>query len=182
MTPLLPRACTSRSFRARVRQAWSAPAGSNPVLARTARMSWSVSADSPCPACTVTGRSPYPKQQHAVGSRLIEPPSVLCTFCCELASPPRHTACRATRSRRVVGNGSVTWNAVVDVARPPRAVFLRGNKSEVESNSGSGEAPTRFCAFMVATTWQPARGPDLVFFTLSCGAWYCSGTSAMGPA
>ena len=37
------------------------------------------------------------------------------------------------------------WNVVVDVARPPRAVFLRGNKNEVESNSGSGEALMRLC-------------------------------------
>jgi len=135
-TPLLPRARTSRSIRAHVRQAWSAPAGSNPVLDRTARMSWSVSADSPCPACTVTGRSPYPKQQHAVGSRLIEPPSVLCTFCCELASPSRHTACHATRSRGVVGNGSVTWNVVVDVARPHVRDFFEATRTRWSPTAG----------------------------------------------
>ena len=39
----------------------------------------------------------------------------------------------------------MTWNVVVDVARPPRAGFLRGNKNEVESNSGSGEALMRLC-------------------------------------
>jgi hypothetical protein len=38
---------------------------------------------------------------------------------------------------------------VADVARPPRAVFLRGDEREVESNGGSGEAP-RVCAIVVA--------------------------------
>jgi hypothetical protein len=34
---------------------------------------------------------------------------------------------------------------VADVARPPHAVFLRGDESEVESNGGSGETPMRLC-------------------------------------
>lgn len=36
------------------------------------------------------------------------------------------------------------------VARPLRAVFPHGDKSEVESNGGRAEAPAR-CAFMLAT-------------------------------
>ena len=48
----------------------------------------------------------------------------------------------------------------MDVARPPRAVFLRGDESEVESNGGCGEAPARLC--LCETARQPVRGPDLV--------------------
>jgi hypothetical protein len=47
----------------------------------------------------------------------------------------------------------------------------------------AGEArPPRVCAFVVATVRHLARGPDLVFLTLSGGAWCCSGILAMDPA
>jgi hypothetical protein len=52
----------------------------------------------------------------------------------------------------------VTWGAEAVVARPPHAVFLRGDKSEVESNDGCGEAPR----VVVLTARQPATGLDLV--------------------
>lgn len=54
------------------------------------------------------------------------------------------------------------------MARPLRAMFLRDDESEVESNSAKGK---RVCVFVVATSKQPARDPDLVFLTLSgeCG-------------
>ena len=51
-------------------------------------------------------------------------------------------------------NGSVTWSVVADVARLPRAVFLRDNESEVESSGGCGEAPAH-CVIAVATERQP---------------------------
>jgi hypothetical protein len=35
----------------------------------------------------------------------------------------------------------MTWSGEADVARPSHAVFLLGDKSEVESNSGCDEAP-----------------------------------------
>ena len=66
------------------------------------------------------------------------------------------------------------------MARPPRAVFLRGDESEVESNGGCGEAPTRLC--LCETARQPARGPDLVLSSCQVECKFCSGTSAMGPA
>ena len=52
------------------------------------------------------------------------------------------------------------------MAWTPRAVFLAGYESEVEYNSGSYEVSMRLC-FHVVTTRQPARGLDLMFFTLS---------------
>jgi hypothetical protein len=58
-------------------------------------------------------------------------------------------------------NGSATWSVEADVARPPHAVFLQGDESKVESNSGCGEAPAR-CVVMVLTARHPARDPDLV--------------------
>ena len=70
------------------------------------------------------------------------------------------------------------WSAVADVVRPPRVVFLQGDESEVESNGESGRPP-HVSAFVVATARQPARGPVLVFFTLSGVAWCCSGILAM---
>ena len=54
----------------------------------------------------------------------------------------------------------MTWSAVADVARPPRAVFFRGDESEVESNGGCGKAPACLC--LCETARQPVRGPDLV--------------------
>ena len=78
-------------------------------------------------------------------------------------------------------NGSMMWSAVADVVRPPRVVFLQGDESEVESNGESGRPP-HVSAFVVATARQPARGPVLVFFTLSGVAWCCSGTLATGLA
>ena len=33
----------------------------------------------------------------------------------------------------------------MDLVRPPHAVFLRGDESEVEFNGGSGEAPAHLC-------------------------------------
>jgi hypothetical protein len=47
-------------------------------------------------------------------------------------------------------NGSMTWSSVAGVARPARAVFLRGDESEVESNGGCGEA--------VVLSWWRVRG------------------------
>jgi len=52
------------------------------------------------------------------------------------------------------------------MAWTPRAVFLAGYESEVEYNSGSYEVSMRLC-FHVVTTRLPARGLDLMFFTLS---------------
>ena len=69
---------------------------------------------------------------------------------------------------------------MADVTRPPRAVFLRGDESEVESNSGCGEAPARLC--LCETARQPVRGPDLVFSSCQVECGFCSGTSVMGPA
>ena len=71
-------------------------------------------------------------------------------------------------------------SVVADVARPPRAVFLRGDESEVESNGRYGEAPARLC--LCETARQPARGPDLVLSSCQVECKFCSGTSAMGPA
>ena len=55
-------------------------------------------------------------------------------------------------------NKSVTWSVEADVARPPHAVFLRGDERELESNDECGVAPC-VCTVMVATTRQPTRGP-----------------------
>jgi hypothetical protein len=44
-----------------------------------------------------------------------------------------------------IRNISVTWRNVASVAWPPHVVYLRGYKSEVESNGGCGEAPARLC-------------------------------------
>ena len=59
---------------------------------------------------------------------------------------------------------------MADVARPLRAVFLRDDESEVESNGGYGETPTRLC--LCETARQPARGPDLVLssYQVECGS------------
>jgi hypothetical protein len=67
-------------------------------------------------------------------------------------------------------NGSVIWSSVVGVARPPFAVFLRGDESEVESNGGCGKSPA-CCVIMVATARQPARGLNSVvsFRQVECG-------------
>ena len=58
-------------------------------------------------------------------------------------------------------NKSVTWSAEADVARPPHAVFLRGDESEVDSNGRCGEAAA-CCVIVVLTARLPARGLDLV--------------------
>jgi hypothetical protein len=57
------------------------------------------------------------------------------------------------------GNGSVMWSSVAGVARPPCAVYLRGNVREAESNSGCGEAPVR-CVVVATAAKQPSRGSD----------------------
>jgi len=49
----------------------------------------------------------------------------------------------------------------VGVVRSPRAVFPRGDESEVEFNGGSGEAPAR-CVIAVPNVRQPVRDPDSV--------------------
>ena len=77
-------------------------------------------------------------------------------------------------------NGSATWSTMADVARPPRAVFLLGGETEMESSGGCGEAPARLC--LCETARQPVRGPDLVFSSCQVECGFCSGTSAMGPA
>ena len=58
-------------------------------------------------------------------------------------------------------NKSVTWSVEADVARPPHAVFLRGDESEVDSNGRCGEAAA-CCVVVVLTARLPARGLDLV--------------------
>ena len=52
-------------------------------------------------------------------------------------------------------------SVVADVARPPRAVFLRGDESEVDSNGRCDEAAV-CCVVVVLTARLPARGLDLM--------------------
>ena len=54
------------------------------------------------------------------------------------------------------GDGTVALSIVAGVARPPRVVFLRGDRSEVQRRKWRG--PAR-CVFVVATAWQPTRDP-----------------------
>ena len=54
------------------------------------------------------------------------------------------------------GDGTVAWSTVAGVARPPRMVIIRGDESEVQRRKW--RAPRALC-FMVATAWQPTRGP-----------------------
>ena len=49
-------------------------------------------------------------------------------------------------------DGSMTWSTMADVVRPPRALFLQDDESEVESNGGCGEAPH------IVLSWWRLRG------------------------
>ena len=72
-------------------------------------------------------------------------------------------------------------SAVADVARPPHAVFLRGDERELESNDGCGVAPMRLCCrggdYEAARERSGSSG-----FTLSGGVRCRNGTTARGPA
>ena len=50
----------------------------------------------------------------------------------------------------------MAWSTVAGVVRPPRVVIIRGDESEVQRRKW--RAPRALC-FMVATAWQPTRGP-----------------------
>ena len=69
---------------------------------------------------------------------------------------------------------------VADVARPPHAVFFRGDERELES-SGCGVAPVRLCCrggdYKAARERSRSGG-----FTLSGGVRCRNGTTARGPA
>jgi len=72
-------------------------------------------------------------------------------------------------------------SAVADVARPPHAVFLRGDERELESSDGCGVAPVRLCCrggdYEAARERSGSGG-----FTLSGGVQCHNGTTTRGPA
>jgi hypothetical protein len=63
----------------------------------------------------------------------------------------------------------VTRSIVVDVTKPPRAVFFRGDKREVESSDGGGEPLV--CLRFGSGGSTPSRG-----------VWCFSGITTRGPA
>lgn len=67
-------------------------------------------------------------------------------------------------------NGDNRDGSVADVARLPRAVFLRGDKSEVESNGRRGETPTYLC-YRGVDCEAAREGSDLVISLcqMECG-------------